>query len=103
MLECLYEFIEGFTLRTRFFYSILNPPSDDSYYVLWFIFGDVKYWQIHSTLRPLLQFIHKRHFSCYEYNSDILLNIAIEPFEEVVKNSLLPTLEGQHICVFDDE
>ncbi len=103
MLKCLYEFVEGFTFRPRFLNPILNSPDDDSYDVLWFVLRNIQYWQIHSAFRPLLQFIYKCEFSCYEYYSDKLLDVTVEPFEEVVEDPLLPTLESQHICIFDDQ
>jgi hypothetical protein len=68
-----------------------------------FVLGDVYDGQIHTASRPLLQFIHERQLSSHENHCNILFDIAIEPFEEVVENSLLSALESQYICIFNHQ
>ena len=103
MLQRLYELVERSTLRTRLLYPILDPLYDDRDDVMRLVFRDEEDRQIHSAFRSLLQLIHKCEFPRYEYYCDILFDIAVEPLEEVVEHPLLPALERQHICVFDDK
>lgn len=66
-----------------------------------FVLGDVENGQIHSAFCSFLQFVHEGKLSGGEDDSDILLDVAVEPFEEVVEYPLLAALEGEHICIFN--
>lgn len=103
VLERLDELVERPPLRTTLLNPILDPLYDNGYDVVRLVFGNVEYGQIHSAPRPLLQLVHEGELPGHEYHRDVLLDVAVEPLEEVVEHPLLPALEGQHVSVFDDQ